>query len=65
MTTRNEELDVMDLDAKKKDLLKNLAAADFLRFDQKPQLAFWGEAIDALKKDGLGTTEFREVEEQY
>ena len=65
--SRNDELDAMDLDAKKADLLKNLAkdGCDFLRFDRKAQLAFWSEAIDALGAEGKVTIEMRVVDEQY
>jgi len=62
---RTEELDGMDLDAKKADILKHLATADFLRYDRKLQLEFWAEAIDSLKEEGKVTVEFREVDEQY
>lgn len=63
--SRNDELDAMDLDGKKADLLSKLESCDFLRFDRKPQLAFWGEAISALEDEGKIETEFREVDEQY
>lgn len=61
---RNEELDAMDLAAKKAEIMRSLEGCDWLMLDRRPQLAFWGEAIDELVAEGEITMEWREVDEQ-
>lgn len=64
--SRKEELDAMDLDAKKADIMKALETQANITFDSKPQMAFWGDAINALIDDGKIEGEWYESwEQQY
>jgi len=50
--TRSEELDAMTEADKEADILKTIKDHGIVRIEGRQALAFWGGAIDSLKKAG-------------
>lgn len=66
MSRRSEELDNMDLAAKKVDIMKNLTSHGTIRIDNRSSMEFWGEALNALESEDKVTSEFIEnYDQQY
>lgn len=58
--TRDEELDAMDMEGKKSDVLSKISEHGAIRLTNKVQTEFWIDAVRELESDGLVVSQFIE-----